>query len=153
MSPSLFALHPRLVADTLSIGCLPLSRLLLMNDTTYPWLILVPERPEVREVHELSIADRALLIEEIAAVSAALKETWVHEKLPEKINVAALGNVVPQLHVHVIARYSDDPAWPGPVWGKAPPRAYTADAADAMIATVAARLDGLLRRNDEDVPQ
>ncbi len=161
MPRSLFTLHPRLAADTLPIGRLSLSSLLLMNDATYPWLILVPERAEVREIHELSAADRALLIEEIAQVSLALTEAPVSGESPDasariiadKINVAALGNVVPQLHVHVIARSIGDPAWPGPVWGKAPPRAYTTDAADAMIATIAARLDGLVRRNHDGVPR
>ena len=148
MSGSAFVLHPRLAADTLPIGRLGLSRLLLINDASYPWLILVPERPDIREIHELSVADRALLIEEIALCSRALADALAVDRAADKINVAALGNVVAQLHVHIIARYVNDPAWPGPVWGRAPARPYAAAAGGVLIAAVAARLQGLLREDD-----
>ena len=108
-----FSLDARLTADTIACGRLPLSHLMLMNDARYPWLILVPERPEVRELFELTAADRAILIEEIAAVGAVLARICT----PDKINVAALGNIVAQLHIHIVGRFTGDPAWPGPVWG------------------------------------
>ena len=127
-APCGFALHERLQADTLPVGRLALSRLLLMNDATYPWLILVPERPDVREIIELAAADRLTLMEEIADVSRALT-AMVH---PDKLNVAAIGNLVPQLHIHVVARFRSDPAWPAPVWGRTPPRPYSPAAAAEM---------------------
>jgi len=108
-----FTLHPTLARDTVEVVRLPLCRVLLMNDRRFPWLILVPEREAVREIHELPAEDRAILIEEIAQASEALARLV----RPDKMNVGALGNVVPQLHVHVVARFATDPAWPGPVWG------------------------------------
>ena len=110
-----FALDPRLAADTLAVGDLALSRALLMNDSRYPWLILVPRREALREIVDLDAAQRATLIEEIAAASRFV------QSLPgvEKINVGALGNIVAQLHVHVVGRAVGDPAWPGPGGGSA----------------------------------
>ncbi|MCC7045204.1 MAG: HIT domain-containing protein [Alphaproteobacteria bacterium] len=116
----MFQLHPKLEADTREITRLNLCRVLLMNDRRYPWLILVPERAEIREIHQLSAADRATLIEEVAGVAEAMER--LHKA--DKMNVAALGNQVPQLHVHVIARFTTDPAWPGPIWGKGSPAPY-----------------------------
>lgn len=110
------ALHPRLVADTVSVCRLGLCHVLLMKDANYPWLILVPDRENITEIFELEATDRATLTEEIAFVSSRLKTAFS----ADKINVAALGNMVPQLHVHVIARFQADPAWPSPVWGKVP---------------------------------
>lgn len=109
----MFHLDPRLEKDTVVVASLPLSRLLLMRDARYPWLILVPERPDLSELHDLDAADRARLMEEIADTSRALQRLYA----PDKINVGALGNIVRQLHIHVIARHIGDPAWPGPVWG------------------------------------
>jgi len=125
-----FAIDPRLAADTLEIGDLELSRLLLMNDSRYPWLILAPRREDVREIIDLAPQDRATLIEEIAAASEFLRT------LPgvDKLNVGALGNVVAQLHVHVIGRAEGDPAWPGPTWGHSARLPYEPAAAEAMIA-------------------
>jgi diadenosine tetraphosphate (Ap4A) HIT family hydrolase len=125
-----FALDPRLAADTLPIGDLKLSRALLMNDARYPWLILVPRRAKLSEIVELAAQDRAALIEEVAAASAFLRA------LPrvDKLNVGALGNVVRQLHVHVVGRAVGDPAWPGPVWGAGEARRYESGAAEALIA-------------------
>jgi len=113
-------LHPTLARDTVEVARLPLCRVLLMNDRRYPWLVLVPEREGVREIHELPAGDRAALIEEISRVS----ETLERLVRPDKMNVGALGNIVPQLHVHVVARFAADPAWPGPVWGSGPAVPY-----------------------------
>jgi diadenosine tetraphosphate (Ap4A) HIT family hydrolase len=125
-----FALDPRLAADTLPIGDLKLSRALLMNDARYPWLILVPRRANLSEIVDLAAQDRAALIEEIAAASAFLRA------LPgvDKLNVGALGNVVKQLHVHVLGRAVGDSAWPGPVWGAGEAWPYESGAAEALIA-------------------
>ncbi len=112
--PTPFALHPRLAADTIALGDWPLCRLLLMNDGRFPWVILVPTRPDLREIHDLPSAERVVLIEEIARVSALMQQAFKADKM----NVAALGNQVAQLHVHVIARFASDPAWPSPVWGQ-----------------------------------
>ena len=136
MSATEFRLHERLEADTAFVADLGLSRLLLMRNALWPWLILVPRRPGVVEVHRLDPADRAALMEEIAQVSGVLER----EFRPDKLNVGALGNLVPQLHVHVIARYRGDPAWPGPVWGSGHVRAYGEGEAEAL----AARLAGLV---------
>jgi diadenosine tetraphosphate (Ap4A) HIT family hydrolase len=134
MSP--FALHPQLAADTLPLGRLPLSLLRVMNDAGYPWLILVPRKPDVRELYELPEKDRTVLSEEIALVSKALAEATE----ADKINVAALGNVVPQLHVHVIARFLGDQAWPAPVWGRFAPRPWEETDLASFSARLVARL-------------
>lgn len=116
-----FELHPRLAADCHVVGDLPLSRLLMMNDAQYPWFILVPRRPGAREIHLLDEADQLQLLRESGRLSAALMQAFKGEKL----NLAALGNMVPQLHLHHIVRYAGDPAWPAPVWGRHPPQPYT----------------------------
>jgi diadenosine tetraphosphate (Ap4A) HIT family hydrolase len=116
-----FALHDRLAADTVEIARWPLSLVLLMNDRNWPWLILVPRRPAIRELYELTETDQRALMTEIVRASRTLTQLVQ----PHKLNVAALGNAVPQLHVHVIARFSNDPAWPKPVWGSLPPERYT----------------------------
>ncbi len=108
-----FTLDPRLSADTLHIGDLALSRVLLMDDARFPWLILVPRRPEVSEITDLAGPDAAALWEEIRLTVGVMQSL----AKPDKVNVAALGNVVAQLHVHVVGRFLSDPAWPGPVWG------------------------------------
>jgi diadenosine tetraphosphate (Ap4A) HIT family hydrolase len=108
-----FALDPRLAADTIEIGDLALSRLLLMDDARYLWLVLVPRHENLSELIHLGKANRAILMEEIAAVSKAL----IGFASVDKINVGALGNIVSQLHIHVVARSKGDAAWPGPVWG------------------------------------
>jgi diadenosine tetraphosphate (Ap4A) HIT family hydrolase len=125
----MFELHTQLDKDTVPIGDLALCRVLLMNDANYPWLILVPRRAATSEIFQLTALDQQQLMQEVSAVSAALAAHY----RADKINVAALGNVVPQLHVHVIARYQDDAAWPRPVWGAAVARAY---AEDMLVATV-----------------
>jgi diadenosine tetraphosphate (Ap4A) HIT family hydrolase len=108
-----FTLHERLAGDSVAVGTAALCEIRLMNDRRYPWLLLVPRRPGLREIHELPAEERRQLVEEIAAASRALQQ----ESGAEKMNVGALGNLVPQLHVHVVARRAGDPAWPGPVWG------------------------------------
>ena len=115
-----FTLHERLAADTVELVRWPLSLVLLMKARQWPWLILVPRRPAIREVYELPDADQQVLMTEIARASRRLAQLV----RPDKINVAALGNMVPQLHVHVIARFAGDPGWPGPVWGAVPPEPY-----------------------------
>lgn len=116
----MFVLHPHLESDTVPVAVWPLSRVLLRNDRTYPWLILVPQRDDIQEIHHLSPDDRSRLIHETALASRLLEDV-THA---DKINVAALGNHVSQLHMHVIARFHDDPAWPDPVWGKLAPVSY-----------------------------
>lgn len=120
MPPAAFALHPRLAADTIALGDFPLCRLLLMNDAQYPWFVLVPRRAGVREIYELSEDEQQCLLRESAALSRAAMTAFSGEKL----NVAALGNLVPQLHVHHVVRYARDAAWPRPVWGLHPARPY-----------------------------
>ena len=129
----MFRLHERLAAETLEAGRWPLCRILLMNDRAYPWLILVPERAGLKDLHDLDPADREGIMGEIAKASRALRQ--LHN--PDKINVAALGNVVPQLHIHIIARFTTDPAWPRPVWGVRPPEPYEPAAARETLARLA----------------
>jgi len=124
-----FELHPRLAEDTIGLGRFPLCRVLLMNESRYPWLILVPERPDISEIHELSEADQVQLIRESSALAAHLKRVLAADKL----NVAAIGNLVPQLHVHHVVRYRNDPAWPAPVWGRFSPAPYTAMALEPLM--------------------
>ncbi len=125
-----FALHARLARDTIPIGDLPLSRVLLMNDARFPWLVLVPRIDGIREIFELSASDQQRLIAEIAGCSERLKMLTG----AGKINVGALGNLVPQLHVHVVARNQGDGAWPDPVWGFGAPDPYDPAEVDAVIA-------------------
>ena len=131
----MFALDPRLEADTAFVADWPLCRVLLMDDARYPWLVLVPRRADVVEIADLPATDRALLMEEIIRAGEILRS------LPGvgKLNVGALGNVVRQLHVHVVARCPGDPAGAGPVWGHSPARPYEPGMRDALIALVRAR--------------
>ena len=132
-----WSLHPQLQRDTVPVGDLALCRVLLINDANYPWILLVPRRPEISEIVDLSEADRITLMDEISRASQAIKAMTGCVKL----NVAALGNVVPQLHVHVIARGPTDPAWPKPVWGAAPPLAYGEAALRSRLADLRERLE------------
>jgi diadenosine tetraphosphate (Ap4A) HIT family hydrolase len=127
-----WTLHPQLESDTGPVGDLPLSRLLLANDANYPWLLLVPRCAGASEIIDLADAEQIALAAEIARVCRALKAVAPCDKL----NVAALGNVVPQLHVHVIARRRDDPAWPRPAWGAAPARDYDPAARERLVAAL-----------------
>ena len=134
-----FSLDPRLVADTFVVGDLGLCQVLPMNDSRFPWLILVPRVAGLTEIHELPVADRAALIEEAARVGETLKSLVG----ARKINTAALGNMVAQLHIHVIARFAGDEAWPGPVWGVGKAKAYEKDQADGFLADLLGALEGL----------
>jgi diadenosine tetraphosphate (Ap4A) HIT family hydrolase len=115
-----FELHSRLAADCIRVGRLPLSLLLLLNDARYPWFILVPQRSGIGEIFQLPESDQCQLWRESANLSRNLMQSF-HA---DKINIGALGNLVPQLHVHHIARFTSDPAWPGPVWGHSAPVPY-----------------------------
>jgi diadenosine tetraphosphate (Ap4A) HIT family hydrolase len=137
MSSPDWSLHPQLAHDTVPLGDLALSRVLAINDANYPWLVLVPRRPDVVEIIDLDEPARAELMAEIARVCAALK---AHTRC-DKLNVAAIGNVVPQLHVHVVARRKDDIAWPRPVWGAAPARAYATTELSAFVAALRRALE------------
>lgn len=127
-----FELHKTLAADTVEAARWPLCRALLMNDSRYPWLILVPAKAGLIEIHDLNPADQATLMAEIGRASRAL----THLFSPDKINVGALGNLVPQLHIHVVARFRADDAWPGPIWGAHPPRPYESAALDSRLNLV-----------------
>lgn len=127
---SSFTLHEALARDTIPVARWALSRVLMMNDANYPWLIVVPERPGMRDLHDLLPNDLATLMDEIVRASRALQGLFK----PDKLNVAALGNMVPQLHVHVIARFDNDPAWPRPVWNALPAKPYDENAADELVA-------------------
>jgi diadenosine tetraphosphate (Ap4A) HIT family hydrolase len=132
-----FRLDPQLARDTLALGDLPLSRALLMNDANFPWLILVPRRPGTVEIFDLDEDARAQLMREITQVAQRLKAlTGCH-----KVNIAAIGNVVPQLHVHIIARRRDDPVWPRPVFGAMPARVYEEAERKALAERLRRQLD------------
>jgi diadenosine tetraphosphate (Ap4A) HIT family hydrolase len=127
-----FTLDPRLAADTVPVADLTLSRVLLINDQRFPWLILVPRRDKMTELIDLSDLDVATLYGEVRLAGRALQDLTGADKL----NVAALGNVVAQLHVHVIARSKRDAAWPKPVWGFGTPEPYEPQAQAAFVADI-----------------
>jgi diadenosine tetraphosphate (Ap4A) HIT family hydrolase len=131
-----WSLHPQLMQDTVNIGDLPLSRVAVIKDANYPWLLLVPRRPNVSDLIDLSEVEQAQLTTEINRVATALKAITKADKL----NIAALGNVVPQLHVHIVARRKTDAAWPRPVWGVVPPLAHDPQELDAFIAALRRRI-------------
>lgn len=116
----MFEIHPQLVKDCITVTRLELSHVLLMNDASYPWFILVPERENIREIYELDEADQQLLTRESVKLGQFLMQHFHGDKL----NVAALGNLVPQLHIHHIVRFETDASWPAPVWGQHPPQPY-----------------------------
>jgi diadenosine tetraphosphate (Ap4A) HIT family hydrolase len=131
-----WTLHPQLLRDTENLGDLPLSRVLLMNDANYPWLILVPRKADITEVIDLDEGEQPQLMREVTLTARALREvTECH-----KLNIAALGNAVPQLHVHIIARFRHDAAWPNPVWGKAPAKPYERAERDRLVSALRGRL-------------
>jgi diadenosine tetraphosphate (Ap4A) HIT family hydrolase len=117
-----FQLHPRLQQDCIIVGSFTLSLLLMMNDNHYPWFILVPQRIGISEIYQLSHNEQLLLQEE----SCLLAETLAKIYQADKMNIAAIGNLVPQLHLHHVVRYRTDKAWPTPVWGKFEAMPYTA---------------------------
>lgn len=130
--PPAWSLHPQLEKDTINIGDLPLSRVLVINDANYPWLLLVPRRAGAIEIVDLDEVAQAQLMTEIARVARALQDVTK----PDKLNIAALGNVVPQLHVHIIARRRSDAAWPRPVWGAVPALAHDPQEVEAFIGAL-----------------
>ncbi len=136
-----FALHPRLRADGIELGRIGLSRLLLMNDAHYPWCILVPERAGVTEIYQLSAEDRRRLSDDSAWLGERMMECFRGDKL----NVAAIGNLVPQLHIHHVVRYRTDPAWPSPVWGKLPARPYPPRLLEERLAALREALSPVLQ--------
>ena len=127
-----FALDPRLAADTEWVADWALCTVRLMNDSRFPWVVLIPRRPHVRELHDLGHGEALVLLQELQRVSKGLQSIFQ----PDKINIGALGNIVAQLHVHVVARRMDDAAWPGPVWGKAGREPYGEQARQTMIKTL-----------------
>ena len=127
-----WSLDPRLERDTAVVGDLSLARTLVMNDANYPWLILVPRHVGAVELIDLSDGQQAQLIDEIAMLSRVLKDVTACDKL----NVAAIGNAVPQLHIHIVARRRGDAAWPRPVWGAVPIRAYAEAELARFIETI-----------------
>ena len=135
-APPQWQLHPQLAKDTINIGDLPLSRVLVINDANYPWLLLVPRRIGVSEMLDLDEVEQAQLWTEIARTGRALKTVTECDKL----NIAALGNMVPQLHVHVIARHQGDAAWPKPIWGAVPRIAYDKGALEHFIQMLRKKL-------------
>jgi diadenosine tetraphosphate (Ap4A) HIT family hydrolase len=128
-----FALDPRLRADTIPIGDLALSTILLMNDARFPWFVLVPRRAGASEVTDLAEEDAAALMGEIRVATRVMLEL----SRPDKVNLGALGNMVSQLHVHVVGRFRSDPAWPGPVWGFGTRTPYPDHAAAALLERAA----------------
>jgi len=114
-----FQLHPQLKKDSVEIGRFALSRLLLINDSQYPWFVLVPERADITEIYQLSDSEQQLLQQESSLLAKKLADIYKADKM----NIAAIGNLVPQLHIHHIVRYKKDVAWPAPVWGKFTPLA------------------------------
>ncbi len=133
----MFELHPQLANDCIALGDLPLSRVLLMNDANYPWVILVPRRDNIREIYQLSAEDQQELTRESAMVASTMARLFTADKM----NVAALGNMVPQLHIHHIVRRNNDPAWPRPVWGAIPSLPYSdaqqKEITEALISALA----------------
>ncbi len=137
----MFILNERLRKDTFEIGRMELSLLLLMNDSSLPWLILVPEREGITEIDELQASDRMVLIEEVACVSGVIRQLYK----PDKINIGALGNLVPQFHMHVVGRFATDRAWPGPIWGTGPLDAYRVDEARRISGSIRTALTGRIK--------
>mgnify|MGYP000058227356 FL=1 len=139
---STFELHAQLKQDCFVIGQFELCQVLLLNDSQFPWFILVPQRENSREIYELPSEDQQLLIQESSYFSQQLATIFEADKL----NVAAIGNIVPQLHIHHIVRYRTDKAWPAPVWGKFAATPYTAQQRDARIAKVKTACKLLLKQ-------
>jgi len=132
-----FLLDPRLHDDTLPIGDLALSNLRLMDDARFPWVVVIPRRPNLSELIDVSPVDRLRLGQEVDAVSRALQKVTSCDKL----NVGALGNMVRQLHVHVVARFEADESWPHPVWSRGERRRYQPWDSDEMISRLRAELE------------
>ena len=134
----MFQIHPTLQNDCITLGKLDLCHLLLMNDANYPWFILVPEREGISEIFQLDEVDQGQLLNESTCLAAHIHKVFHADKL----NIAALGNVVPQLHIHHIVRYRDDACWPSPVWGERPAVPYSVGQVDAISSI----MQGICRR-------
>lgn len=134
----MFKLDERLFKDTVVLGDFTLCRVLLMNDSRYPWLILVPRRAGISELFELKMAEQQQLWQETSYVGQVLKDVFQ----ADKINIATLGNVVKQLHMHIVVRMQDDAAWPAPVWGNGAAQGYTGETLTAMRARLQAAFNG-----------
>jgi diadenosine tetraphosphate (Ap4A) HIT family hydrolase len=139
-----FELHPQLAADCIVLGDFPVSRLLLLNDSNYPWFVLVPRRAGATEIYHLSDEDQCVLMKESSFLASNLADIFAAKKM----NVASLGNMVPQLHIHHIVRYETDRAWPAPVWGKVPALPYS----EKEIESVRGKLEALMAGELEFVP-
>ncbi len=122
-------IHPQLLKDCIVLGRFSLCHLLLMRDANYPWFILVPDRQDISEIYQLSKEDQAQLLKESSLLAEALMRLFNGDKM----NIAALGNIVPQCHLHHIVRYRNDSAWPAPIWGKLPARLYTEEALNKLF--------------------
>ena len=129
-------IHPQLMQDCQLLGKFTLCHLLLMRDANYPWCILVPDRDDISEIHQLSETDQQQLLRESSLLSVSMESAFS----PDKLNIAALGNVVPQLHLHHIARYRSDAAWPAPVWGRVPAKPYLEYELEAVVHSLTALL-------------
>lgn len=135
-----FQLHPRLQEDCCTVGQFALSQLLMMNDSQYPWFILVPRRQDTTEIYQLSETDRQALLNESCVLAEKIQAIY----RPDKLNIATIGNLVPQLHMHHVARFKDDKAWPAPIWGKLPVQPYEHSDAERHVARLRAALSGFL---------
>ncbi|MEI6712285.1 MAG: HIT family protein [Verrucomicrobiota bacterium] len=133
----LFTVHPQLAGQSVFVCELQLSRLVLMNNQRFPWLLLIPRLNDVTEIVDLSEEHQMLLWREIARVSQLLRDLFQ----PDKLNVATIGNLVPQLHVHLIARFQTDEAWPKPTFGFAPPLPYSPEERDALLTRILAAIE------------
>jgi diadenosine tetraphosphate (Ap4A) HIT family hydrolase len=134
----MFQLHPVLAADSYYLGDFSLSALLMSRDANYPWFILVPRQPAIEEIYQLQHEQRIALLHESCVLAEILQDTFKADKM----NIAALGNMVPQLHLHHIARYRDDAAWPGPVWGAVAARQYDENTLHSRLNLVLRALAG-----------
>lgn len=137
----MFRLHERLQQDTFEVCRLELCRVLLMNDARFPWLILVPAREGITEIHRMWEEDKKLFWQEVDQCAQAMESCFN----PHKLNLGALGNMVPQLHFHIIARWREDTAWPGPVWGFGTAEAYLAEEADNRMEKIRSALEAGLK--------
>ena len=140
----MFQLHERLMTDTLLVGEFPLCLLLLSRDANYPWTILVPKRADIKEIYQLNSADRNQLLHESCVLAEAMQGLFS----PDKLNIATIGNMVPQLHMHHVARTKTDAAWPGPVWGAVTAIDYSEETLASIQVSLRTRLaNELLNKN------
>ena len=140
----MFQLHERLMTDTLLVGEFPLCLLLLSRDANYPWTILAPKRADIKEIYQLNSADRNQLLHESCVLAEAMQGLFS----PDKLNIATIGNMVPQLHMHHVARTKTDAAWPGPVWGAVTAIDYSEETLASIQVSLQTRLaDELLNKN------